>query len=78
MLEPFICHVFTKQDRTNTEVRKKNERYLKRLIKTGSIGNYLFVSAKTGEGIDFLKQAIFDADIKGHGDRIRPYDLKTE
>ena len=78
MLEPFICHVFTKQDRMNTEVRKKNERYLKRLIKTGSIGNYLFVSAKTGEGIDFLKQAIFDADIKGHGDRIRPYDLKTE
>lgn len=78
MLEPFICHVFTKTDRLNAETRKKHEKHLKRLIRTGTVGNYLFVSSKTGEGMDFLKQAIFDADIKGHGDRVRPYDLKTE
>ena len=78
MIEPFICHVFTKQDRMNPEVKKKRERDIRRLAKLGTIGNYLFVSAKTGEGMDFLKKAIFDCDIKNHGERVRPYDPEHE
>lgn len=60
------------------EAFKRNEKQIKSLVRLGVVGNYLFVSTKTGEGLDFLKQAIFDADIKGHGDRVRPYDVKTE
>lgn len=42
------------------------------MAKNGIIGNYLYVSAKTGKGMHELKKAIIDADIKNHGDRIRP------
>merc|ERR1712176_1577813 len=78
MIEPFICHVFTKQDRMNPDVKKKRERDIRRLAKLGFVGNYLFVSAKTGDGMDFLKKAIFDCDIKNHGERVRPYDPEHE
>ena len=42
------------------------------------IGNYLYASAKTGEGMDRLKQAIFDCDIQNHGDKVVPFSAKAE
>ena len=52
--------------------RKRNDKVIKNLAKNGIIGNYLYVSTKTGKGMHELKKAIIDADIKNHGDRIRP------
>ena len=63
VLEPLICHVFTKLDKMNPKMQKSNQRAVKSLARQGIVGNYLFVSSKTGEHIDQLKQAIFDADI---------------
>lgn len=59
-------------------VAKRNDKHIKSLANQGVIGNYLYVSAKDGRGMAQLKQAIFDADIKNHGDRVRPYDPKAE
>ena len=47
---------------------------MRELSRNGVIGHYLFVSAKSGEGIPDLKQAIFDAEIQNHGDDVRPYE----
>lgn len=63
VLEPLILHVFTKLDKMNEKMQKTNKRAIKSLARQGIIGNYLFVSSKTDEHIDQLKQAIFDADI---------------
>ena len=53
-------------------VRKRNDKVIKTLARNGVIGNYLYVSAKTGLGMQELRVAIMDADIKDHGDKIRP------
>lgn len=53
-------------------VKKRNDKVIRNLAKNGIIGNYLYVSSKTGEGMTELKKAMLDADIKNHGDRIRP------
>ena len=73
-LAPLICHVFTKQDRVQPAVKKRNDKIIKNLAKQGIIGNYLYVSAKTGQGMKELKAAVIDAEIKNHGDKIRPPD----
>ena len=54
-LAPLICHVFTKQDRVQPVVKKRNDKIIKNLAKQGIIGNYLYVSAKTGKGMKELK-----------------------
>ena len=64
--------MFTKQDRVQPAVRKRNDKVIKTLAKNGVIGNYLYVSAKTGLGMQELRVAIMDADIKDHGDKIVP------
>lgn len=38
----------------------------------GIIGHYLFVSAKTGAGIDELKTAIFDCNIDNGNKELEP------
>lgn len=48
------------------------------LARNGVIGNYLYVSSKTGEGLAELRQAIFNSDIKGHGDKIFPHTYKKK
>ena len=53
-------------------IRKRNDKVIRNLARSGIIGNYLYVSAKTGAGMHEMKKAIIDADIKNHGDRIRP------
>ena len=53
-------------------IRKRNDKVIRTLARSGIIGNYLYVSAKTGIGMHELKKAIIDADIKNHGDKIRP------
>ena len=53
-------------------VRKRNDKVIQTLARNGVIGNYLYVSAKTGLGMQELRVAIMDADIKDHGDKIRP------
>ena len=50
-LPPLICHLFMKQDRVQAVVKKRNDKIIKNLAKQGIIGNYLYVSAKTGEGL---------------------------
>jgi len=60
---PLICHVFTKQDRVQAAVKKRNNKVISTLAKNGIIGNFLYVSAKTGQGMHELKKAIIDADI---------------
>ena len=45
---------------------------MKNLAKNGIIGNFLYVSTKTGEGMPELKQAIFDCDIKVLGEKVFP------
>ena len=75
VLPPMICHVFTKQDRVQAAVKKRNEKVISTLAKNGIIGNYLYVSAKSGFGMRELKKAIIDADIKNHGDKIRPPEV---
>ena len=67
-----IIHVFSKQDRVQTVVKKRNDKVIKNLAKGGIIGNYLYVSAKTGMGLYELKRAILDCDIVNHGERVRP------
>ena len=71
-IPPLICHVFSKQDRVQPAIRKRNDKVIRNLARSGIIGNYLYISAKTGHGLHELKKAIIDADIKNHGDRIRP------
>ena len=71
-IPPLICHVFSKQDRVQPAIRKRNDKVIRTLARSGIIGNYLYVSAKTGVGMHELKKAIIDADIKNHGDKIRP------
>ena len=53
-------------------IKKRNDKIIRILAKKGTIGNYLYGSAKTGQGMLELKKAIMDADIKNHGDKIRP------
>ena len=53
-------------------------RAVKSLSRQGIIGNYLFVSSKTGQHMGQLKQAIFNADIKGFGDEVKPHEKLTE
>ena len=48
------------------------------MAKNGIIGNYLYVSSKTGLGMTELKKAMLDADIKNHGDKIRPPQKKKK
>ena len=60
---PFICHVFTKCDLLLNAVRDQNVHKLRDMQQRGVIGHYLFISSKTGAGIDELKTTIFDCDI---------------
>ena len=78
VIPPLIVHVFTKQDRIQKATRKRNEQVLKNLAKNGIIGNFLFISTKTGEGMAELKQAIFDCDIKGHGEKVFPKSMQKK
>lgn len=71
-IPPLICHVFSKQDRVQPAVRKRNDKIIRGLARNGTIGNYLYVSTKTGLGMHEIKKAIIDADIKNHGDKVRP------
>lgn len=75
VIPPLVVHVFTKQDRINKQTRKRNEAVLKNLARNGVIGNFLYCSTKTGEGMAEVKQAIFDCDIKGHGEKVFPKAL---
>ena len=77
-IPPLICHVFSKQDRIQPAVRKRNDKVIKTLAKNGVIGNYLYVSAKTGLGMQELRVAIMDADIKDHGDKIQPSQFEKK
>ena len=73
-LPPLIIHIFAKIDRMSPPIRKRIKRAVRELSRNGVIGHYLFVSAKSGEGLPDLKQAIFDAEIQNHGDDVRPYE----
>ena len=75
VIPPQIIHVFTKQDRIIPAVRKRNQKTLRNLAKNGVIGNFLFVSTKTGEGMSELKQAIFNFDLKGQGEKVFPQKM---
>lgn len=71
-IPPLICHFFSKQDRVQPAIKKRNDKIIRILAKKGTIGNYLYGSAKTGKGMQILKQALMDADVKNHGDKIVP------
>lgn len=71
-MPPFICHVFTKVDQLLASVREQNIHKLRDMQTRGVIGHYLFVSAKTGAGIDELKTAIFDCDIDNGNRELEP------
>ena len=77
-IPPLICHVFSKQDRVQAAIRKRNDKVIRNIARKGIIGNYLYVSSKTGLGMHELKKAIIDADIKNHGDKIRPPEKKKK
>ena len=62
-IPPFICHVFTKYDECLTEQRVAVAEKLQEMHKIGAIGHYLFVSAKTEDGMDEVRNAIFDCNI---------------
>ena len=47
-IPPLICHVFTKQDRVQKVIKKRNDKIIRILAKKGTIGNYLYAAAKTG------------------------------
>ena len=78
VIPPQIIHVFTKQDRIIPAVRKRNQKTLRNLAKNGVIGNFLFVSTKTGEGMSELKQAIFNFDLKGQGEKVFPQEMQKK
>jgi len=75
-IPPLICHVFTKQDRVQTQVKKRNDKVVKQLQRSGILGNYLYCSARTGSGMSEIKKAILNADIENHGDVIIPESSK--
>ena len=75
-IPPLICHIFTKQDRVQTQVKRRNDKVIKQLQKSGVLGNYLYISTKTGLGMSELKKAILNADIEDHGDKIIPESSK--
>ena len=52
-----------KVDLLLNNVREANIHKLRDMQNRGVIGHYLFVSSKTGAGLDELKTAIFDCDI---------------
>jgi hypothetical protein len=64
MLPPFIMHVFTKKDKAQAAVIERNDMVVRNMVKFGQISNYLYVSAKTDEGMTELKEAIFNSNIK--------------
>jgi hypothetical protein len=71
-LPPFICHVFTKVDLILASVREQNIHKLRDMQTRGIIGHYLFVSSKTGAGIDELKTALFDCDVDNGNKELEP------
>ena len=71
-LPPLVCHIFSKQDRVQKIVKKRNSKVIANLAKNGVIGNYLYVASKTNQGMKDIKKAILDADIVDHGDKIFP------
>mmetsp|Transcript_11488 Transcript_11488/g.14454 ORF Transcript_11488/g.14454 Transcript_11488/m.14454 type:complete len:179 (+) Transcript_11488:276-812(+) len=71
-IPPLICHIFTKQDRVQSQVKKRNDKVIKQLQKTGILGNYLYCSTRNSTGLGEIKKAIMNADIENHGDKIMP------
>ena len=70
---PFICHVFPKIDNISAATLAIRDQGVKSLHKSGVVQNYLFVSSKTNHGIDDLKSAIFDSQVKnGVAREVRP------
>jgi len=63
-LSPMIIHVITKVDRALKNVQERNDQTLRGLHKTGVIGNFLYVSPKSGDGMSELKTAIFESNIR--------------
>lgn len=53
-------------------MREQNIYKLRDMQVRGVIGHYLFVSAKTGAGIDELKTSIFDCDIDNGNRELEP------
>ena len=53
-------------------VREANIHKLRDMQNRGVIGHYLFVSSKTGAGLDELKTAIFDCDIDNGNRELEP------
>ena len=67
-IPPLICHIFTKQDRVQTQLKKRNDKVIKGLQRSGILGNYLYCSSRSGLGMTEIKKAILNADIENHGD----------
>ena len=63
-LSPMIIHVITKVDRALKNVQERNDQILRNLHKGGVIGNFLYVSPKSGAGMSELKTAIFESNIR--------------
>ena len=53
-------------------MREANIHKLRDMQNRGVIGHYLFVSSKTGAGLDELKTAIFDCDIDNGNKELEP------
>lgn len=61
---PYFCHIFTKKDKAQLAVVERNNTIVRQMVKNGHIENYLYVSAKTNEGMTDLKEAMFNCNIK--------------
>ena len=63
-MPPYFCHIFTKKDKAQFAVIERNNTVVRQMVKSGLIGNYLYVSAKTKEGMTELKEAMFNCNIR--------------
>ena len=45
-------------------VIERNNTVVRQIVKSGLIGNYLYVSAKTNEAMTELKEAMFNCNIR--------------
>ena len=57
---PEIVHVFTKWDMNDKEYLDFQQTHLEQLISEGTIEKYFMVSSLSGEGINDLKQHIYN------------------
>jgi len=75
-MPPLVCHLFSKVDRFNAG--QKNIETLKNLKDKELVDSYLFVSAKTSQGVGDLRETIYDLMTPKVYIKEHPVDARVE